>query len=191
VRGEIRQLQRKLGLTAVMVTHDQEEALAMADPARRHERRRDPAGRDQRELYNRPSNRFVASFIGRSNVFDGSLAGDASFRTSGGSTSPAPAPPPAAARSWCVPRRSARRRGKRPQQLSRDARAGTYLGPLTEYAVRLAGGESVTVHAATRAGQRSRALRLRHASASRMGPRILPASDLTGTANERQQGDKR
>ena len=69
VRVEIRELQRKLGLTTVMVTHDQEEALTMAD---RLVVMNDGAVRQvgtQQDLYERPTDRFVAGFVGRSTSF--------------------------------------------------------------------------------------------------------------------------
>jgi len=71
VRIEIRELQRQLGLTAIMVTHDQEEALTVAD---RLVVMADGEIRQigsQRDLYERPADRFVASFVGRSTFLDG------------------------------------------------------------------------------------------------------------------------
>jgi putative spermidine/putrescine transport system ATP-binding protein len=72
---EIKRLHRELGTTFVFVTHDQEEALAMSD--------RIAVLRDGRlvqvgtpvELYERPSSRYVAEFLGESNIFTGSCAG--------------------------------------------------------------------------------------------------------------------
>ncbi|HET6487167.1 MAG TPA: ABC transporter ATP-binding protein [Spirochaetia bacterium] len=68
LRTEIRSIQRKLGITAIYVTHDQEEALSISDRvvvmrAGRIEQAGAPA-----EIYNRPANGFVASFVGASNV---------------------------------------------------------------------------------------------------------------------------
>src|SRR5262249_57191344 len=60
VRVEIRELQRQLGLTTVMVTHDQEEALTMADRlVVMNEGSVHQVG-NQRDLYERPADRFVA-----------------------------------------------------------------------------------------------------------------------------------
>src|SRR3954471_23769529 len=70
VRIEIRELQRQLGLTTVMVTHDQEEALTVAD---RLVVMADGEIRQigtQRDLYERPADRFVAGFVGRSTFLD-------------------------------------------------------------------------------------------------------------------------
>jgi spermidine/putrescine transport system ATP-binding protein len=75
MRGELAQIQREVGVTFVMVTHDQTEALAMASRCALMN-----AGRLQQvatpgDLYERPANRFVADFIGTINLFEGSLAG--------------------------------------------------------------------------------------------------------------------
>jgi putative spermidine/putrescine transport system ATP-binding protein len=64
VRVEIRQLQKALGLTTVMVTHDQDEALAMADRLVVMSGGVIQQIGTQRELYERPANRFVAGFVG-------------------------------------------------------------------------------------------------------------------------------
>jgi putative spermidine/putrescine transport system ATP-binding protein len=84
VRVEIRDLQRKLGLTTIMVTHDQEEALTMADRLVVMEKGRVRQIGTQRELYEKPADRFVAGFIGRSAFLDGETSSPGRFRTTGG-----------------------------------------------------------------------------------------------------------
>ncbi|MDP2802058.1 MAG: ABC transporter ATP-binding protein [Phreatobacter sp.] len=84
VRLEIRALQQQLGLTTVMVTHDQEEALTMAD---RLVVMSDGAVRQvgtQSDLYERPADLFVADFVGRSTMISGTVAGAGAFRSDGG-----------------------------------------------------------------------------------------------------------
>jgi len=84
VRVEIRELQRQLGLTTVMVTHDQEEALTMAD---RLVVMNEGAVRQvgsQRDLYERPADRFVAGFVGRSTFLSGTIEAPGRFRSGGG-----------------------------------------------------------------------------------------------------------
>src|SRR3954467_6647231 len=84
VRIEIRELQRQLGITTVMVTHDQEEALIMAD---RLVVMNEGAVRQvgsQRELYERPADRFVAGFVGRSTFLAGTVETPGRFRSDGG-----------------------------------------------------------------------------------------------------------
>jgi iron(III) transport system ATP-binding protein len=67
LRQELRALQRKLGITTLMVTHDQDEAFALADRvAVMHEGRIVQLGTPQ-QLYAEPAERFVAEFIGQAN----------------------------------------------------------------------------------------------------------------------------
>jgi putative spermidine/putrescine transport system ATP-binding protein len=74
---EIRQIQKRLGITAVMVTHDQEEALTMADRVViMRDGRLEQVGTPE-EIYSRPTSRFVASFIGACNFLRGSVTGQA------------------------------------------------------------------------------------------------------------------
>ncbi|WAA09162.1 ABC transporter ATP-binding protein [Fervidibacillus albus] len=64
MRSEIRQIQRRLGITMIYVTHDQVEAMTMADRMMiLHEGRPQQIG-EPLDIYNHPSNTFVASFIG-------------------------------------------------------------------------------------------------------------------------------
>ena len=70
LRTEIRALQRKFGITTVMVTHDQEEALAMADRVIVMNRAKVEQVGTPDEIYNKPSSRFVADFIGTMNFYD-------------------------------------------------------------------------------------------------------------------------
>ena len=72
---EMRQLQRRLGITTLMVTHDQDEALTLSDRiAVMHDGRIEQLGTPT-EIYERPVSRFVASFIGTSNFFSGKVTG--------------------------------------------------------------------------------------------------------------------
>jgi putative spermidine/putrescine transport system ATP-binding protein len=92
---ELKQLQKELGVTLVFVTHDQEEALAMSDRiavmnAGRIEQIGAPA-----EIYDRPSTRFVADFIGEINLIEGTLE-QGQFLSSEGRSLPLP---PTTARS--------------------------------------------------------------------------------------------
>jgi iron(III) transport system ATP-binding protein len=71
MRGEIRDIIKESGLTAVYVTHDQKEALAMADRcALLREGRVEQVG-TPKDLYEHPSNRFVAEFLGETNLIPG------------------------------------------------------------------------------------------------------------------------
>ena len=70
---ELQNLQRRVGITFVLVTHDQEEALSMSDRiCIMRDGRIVQIGTPQ-ELYDRPAGRWVADFVGKSNFFDGAL----------------------------------------------------------------------------------------------------------------------
>jgi len=89
MRGEIKSLQKRLGTTTVYVTHDQIEAMTMADKiVVMRDGRVEQVGAPL-ELFDRPANLFVASFIGSPamNVIEGSVAEDgASFLANDGTT---------------------------------------------------------------------------------------------------------
>lgn len=68
VRQDIRDLQRDIGVTSVYVTHDQEEALAISDEIIVMEQGRIKQIGTPKALYNSPNSRFVADFIGDTNI---------------------------------------------------------------------------------------------------------------------------
>ena len=68
MRGEIRRLQREFGITALYVTHDQEEALALSDRVAVMEGGRIVQTGTPQDVYGAAANSFVADFIGRSNI---------------------------------------------------------------------------------------------------------------------------
>lgn len=70
LRSEIRALQQRLGITTIMVTHDQEEALTMADRIVVMEGGRIVQVGTLQEIYHQPTSRFVASFVGTMNFLD-------------------------------------------------------------------------------------------------------------------------
>ena len=105
MRVEIRELQRKLGLTTVMVTHDQEEALTMAD--RLVVMAKGGCSRSARSATStsiRP-NAFVAGFVGRTNFLRGRVEAPGCFRSESGLSIRCNdgSGTRAAARSRCVP----------------------------------------------------------------------------------------
>jgi spermidine/putrescine transport system ATP-binding protein len=81
---ELKRIQQEVGITFVHVTHDQEEAMTMADEiavmnAGRVEQRGSAV-----ELYERPRTSFVAGFLGTSNLLEGTMVGPGQFQTRGG-----------------------------------------------------------------------------------------------------------
>jgi spermidine/putrescine transport system ATP-binding protein len=68
---ELKRIQREVGITFVYVTHDQGEALTMSDRIAVMEAGRIDQLGTPREIYERPATRFVAGFIGTSNLLDG------------------------------------------------------------------------------------------------------------------------
>ena len=158
VRVEIRQLQKALGLTTVMVTHDQDEALAMADRLVVMSGGVIQQIGTQRDLYERPANRFVAGFVGRTNFLARAArrARRVPERRRARVAPRVDAPTPAGAR------RARRALALRPERLALGGVRGrwraaidvagtvefaSYLGAIIEYYVRLSSGEIVRVHA--------------------------------------------
>ena len=150
VRVEIRELQKKLGLTTVMVTHDQEEALTMADRLVVMSNGRVQQVGTQRELYERPANTFVAGFVGRTNFLRGRIDAPGVFVSDSGLAIRCRADAPAAGRVLAL----------RPERLTlsdapvADANCfaatiefASYLGGVLEYHVRLTPQDRIMVQA--------------------------------------------
>ncbi len=80
LRGELKQLQRKLGITTIMVTHDQEEALAIADRiVVMNQGVIEQIGTPQ-DIYRAPESVFVANFVGHMNFLTGQVAAENKVR---------------------------------------------------------------------------------------------------------------
>ncbi len=94
---ELQNLQREVGITFVLVTHDQEEALSMSDTIAIMRDGRVIQIGSPRTLYDAPANRYVAGFVGESNFFPGEVvAADergATLKTAAGVVLSAPYPP--------------------------------------------------------------------------------------------------
>ncbi len=80
LRGEIRQLQRRLQVTTIMVTHDQEEALSMADRVVVMNHGEIEQVGSPSDVYERPATPFVADFLGKANVLKGVALGAGRYR---------------------------------------------------------------------------------------------------------------
>ncbi len=77
---ELKEMHKKLGMTFIYVTHDQEEALTMSDTiVVMKDGKIQQIGTPQ-DIYNEPKNAFVANFIGESNIFSGTMVGEKKVR---------------------------------------------------------------------------------------------------------------
>jgi spermidine/putrescine transport system ATP-binding protein len=142
----IKALQHDLGITFIHVTHDQEEAMTMADSiAVMNAGRIEQLGSPD-ELYERPATPFVARFLGASNLLDGEASGDGAVRLTDGQTVRVPS---ASGRSGPVAI------GIRPEKirlgageentLTGEVRERAYIGVSTQYIVETAHG-ALTVY---------------------------------------------
>ena len=83
MQNELKNMQKKLGITFIYVTHDQEEALSMSDTVVvMNEGTVQQIGKPT-DIYNEPQNAFVADFIGESNIIDGRMLRDYRARFAG------------------------------------------------------------------------------------------------------------
>jgi len=80
---ELKNIQKKLGITFIYVTHDQEEALSMSDTVVVMNEGKVQQIGTPIEIYNEPQNAFVADFIGESNILDGVMPCDFTARFAG------------------------------------------------------------------------------------------------------------
>lgn len=159
VAHEIRLLQKARGLTTIMVTHDQLEAMSMADRLVVMRNGRIEQAGTQRDLYERPASSFVASFIGGSNIVEGDLDG-AMFR--------AVEAEPVRLASTYAPQ-PACRLALRPERIVMAPSAGhaggpgvtgtielaTYLGATSEYLVRIGPDRRLVVRSSVGADHRA------------------------------------
>jgi spermidine/putrescine transport system ATP-binding protein len=142
----IKALQHDLGITFIHVTHDQEEAMTMADSiAVMNEGHIEQLGSPD-ELYERPATAFVARFLGVSNLLHGQAEGDGTVRLADGTVVGAPA---AAGRKGRVavgirPEKIRLGAGEE-NRLTGEVRERAYIGVSTQYIVATAHGP-VTVY---------------------------------------------
>ena len=76
MQAELKNIQKRLGITFLYVTHDQEEALSMSDTVVVMDGGRIQQIGTPQDIYNEPQNAFVADFIGESNILDGIMHAD-------------------------------------------------------------------------------------------------------------------
>ena len=155
---ELKRIQQEVGITFIYVTHDQEEAMTMSDRIAVMNRGHLEQLGDPESLYERPSTRFVAGFLGISNLLPGSVAGtDGRTPRSGWPTTRSSALPA----RWSA-RTTAVNVGVRPEKIrlrepaddSPDGhnrlpgivRDASYMGVSTQYQVESRSGARLTVY---------------------------------------------
>ncbi len=142
---EIRLLQRDRGITTVMVTHDQGEAMALGDRlVVMRDGRVQQIGRPE-DLYERPANPFVAGFIGGSNILAGQLDASRLRLAGGGRISLAGHAGRGPATLAIRPESIRLAPAGAPAQTEGDVELCTYLGAVLEHVIRLDGAASVVV----------------------------------------------
>lgn len=150
MRAEIRALQRQLGITSVYVTHDQEEAFSLSDRVAIMNQGKLIQVGTPRELYRQPVDRFVAEFVGLSNVIPVEVlkadAGGATIRLFGQTIHSRRPPRNPSAQVSVVLRPEALRIGG-DGDLGVPARVLSlaYIGPLARYTVAIEDGTVLTV----------------------------------------------
>jgi len=149
---ELKRLHAELGVTILYVTHDQEEALTMSDRVALMNRGRIEQVGTAQQLYERPANRFVAGFIGESNVIEGrvDLSGDARcFVVAEGGRFAVPPEPCALADGPAVlvvrPEKLALVSPASDAAMAGRVREQVYIGDVTRYRVALQDGPTVTI----------------------------------------------
>ena len=148
MRTVIKKLQRKLGITTIYVTHDQEEALAISD---RIAVMKDGVIKQigtPTEIYAKPQNPFVAGFIGTSNFLECTVSGEGEVTIEDELTIHVPLSRPYTGRATL---------SARPEQLffaesgmPGEIQFSTFLGDFIEYEVKLNNGQFLTVNEYTK-----------------------------------------
>ena len=154
MRHEIRQLQKEVGITSLFVTHDQEEAMTIADRIAVMNNGRIEQIGTPAEIYDAPQTRFVADFIGTSNLLDGRIE-DGRFVADSGLGIPLVKADGAQSGPIVLavrPEKIELSSTTSSAPLSGAVSRMTKLGSLIEYAVTLSSGETFIVHQQDRTG---------------------------------------
>jgi putative spermidine/putrescine transport system ATP-binding protein len=161
MKAEIRRLHRELGITIVYVTHDQEEALTLSDRIALMHRGRIVQIGTPADLYDRPTNAFVAGFIGESSLVEGTVA---HFGRTEHALLPTGGGPPLRARASHLPEGARAMLLLRPERVAvhTDTPGGSgqsaeivdsvYVGDVTRLTLRLQGGAALNVKYLNRTG---------------------------------------
>ena len=155
---ELKRIQQEVGITFIYVTHDQEEAMTMSDRIAVMNKGRYEQLGDPESLYERPTTRFVAGFLGISNLLPGAVEGrDGDYVTvklADGSRVRAPRAVAEGHDTVSVGVRPEKFRLREPadgtpaghNQLSGIVRDASYMGVSTQYQIEARGGARLTVY---------------------------------------------
>ncbi len=155
---ELKRIQQEVGITFIYVTHDQEEAMTMSDRiAVMNNGRYEQLG-DPESLYERPTTRFVAGFLGVSNLLPGTVQGTdgryATVKLADDTTIRAPSALIDGAEAVAIGVRPEKIRLRPPDEATPDGhnqlggvvRDASYMGVSTQYQVEARGGARLTVY---------------------------------------------
>jgi spermidine/putrescine transport system ATP-binding protein len=155
---ELKRIQQEVGITFIYVTHDQEEAMTMSDRIAVMNKGRYEQLGDPESLYERPATRFVAGFLGVSNLLPGTVEGRderyAAIRLADDTVVRVPGSLVGGVESIAVGVRPEKIRMREPgdavpdghNHLSGVVRDASYLGVSTQYQVEARGGARLTVY---------------------------------------------
>jgi ABC-type Fe3+/spermidine/putrescine transport system ATPase subunit len=149
MQTEIKDIQRRLGMTVVFVTHDQEEAMNMSDRIAIMNGGRIVQMGQPREVYERPETEFVARFLGEANLLPGRATGEA-LTTPSGRVLQAPNAMAGAASLFVRPEKLALRLGAVPSEPGHNAQPGivvrsAFLGNVIRTELDIGGTEPMII----------------------------------------------
>ena len=166
---ELKRIQQEVGITFIHVTHDQEEAMTMADEIAVMNQGRVEQRGTAGQLYEAPLTAFVAQFLGTSNLIDGRMVGRGEFRSHAGDVLRVPDDVPA--NGSASNGGGHVRAGVRPEKidvvvseeaarlegavnvLEGEVAVASFLGTAFQYVVHTKGGEEITVVEQNRSGR--------------------------------------
>jgi spermidine/putrescine transport system ATP-binding protein len=149
---ELKRIQGEVGITFVHVTHDQEEAMTMADTIAVMNRGKIEQLGGPAELYERPRTAFVAGFLGKSNLLEGSVEGPDAVRLVDGSVVRATVGEATGTVAIGVRPEKIRLGGDGVNTLSGTVRETAYIGVASEIVVATAAGDVTVFHQNVEAG---------------------------------------
>jgi iron(III) transport system ATP-binding protein len=145
LRSEIRRICKEAGITTIYVTHDQKEALSMADRVAIIDRGRIVQLGPPAELYRKPGSRFVAEFLGETNFLSATIVGSELETPLGRLITSAPLPPTASKCLVSIRPEAIRIGGSGRNRFRGRVHESTYLGEVAHHAVDVVPGVRLRV----------------------------------------------